>query len=321
MILAAWTLAAAAASPAPVPSPGGRLVEKQKATLVEMARAVNAGDARAYARVYAENAVITIRGGAVLTGRPAIQEYEAALLREFPGARLAFRSLWSKGATAVVHYAVTGSTPAGRAMGHEGLLFYRFQPSGLVAEERRYNDSLTPMAQLGALGPAPARAIPALPRAMQTHVASGSRAESANVALVAATFAAHDAGDEAGLLLSMADDVVVDELIERAPATGAAGVKAWHRRWRAAVPDGQFDVAMLAGVGDFVLAEGLLRGTLKAPLGRLAPAATPFAVHRAIVAEVKAARIVRLQAFMNGKELAEAVGQWPPRTGRTPRKP
>ena len=31
-------------------------------------------------------------------------------------------------------------------------MFYRFDPTGLIVEERRYLDSLTPMAQLGLLG-------------------------------------------------------------------------------------------------------------------------------------------------------------------------
>jgi len=125
--------------------------------LNEMTRTVNAGDAAGYARLYAEDAAITIHGGGVLAGRAAIQAHEVELLSEFPGTRLAFYDVWQSGPLAVVHYAVNGPTGAGKPMGHEGLLFYRFLPSGLIAEERRYMDTLTPMAQLGALGPGPAR--------------------------------------------------------------------------------------------------------------------------------------------------------------------
>ena len=141
----------------------GAAVNRQAAALYEMMRAVNAGDAAAYARVYAEDAVITIHGGSVLSGRRAIEAYEIDLLREFPGTQLAFYDFWQNGLAVVVHYGVDGRTPAGQAMGHEGLLFYRFEPSGLIAEERRYLDSATPMAQLGLLGPSPARPRPALP--------------------------------------------------------------------------------------------------------------------------------------------------------------
>ena len=154
----------------------GAGVNRQAAALHEMMRAVNAGDAAAYARVYAEGAVITIHGGGVLSGRRAIEAYEIDLLREFPGTQLAFYDFWQSGAAVVVHYGVDGRTPAGQAMGHEGLLFYRFEPSGLIADERRYLDSATPMAQLGLLGPSPARPRPALPRTMQAHLAGSSPA-------------------------------------------------------------------------------------------------------------------------------------------------
>jgi hypothetical protein len=154
-----------------------------------MAAAVNAGDAQAYASLYAPDAVITIHGSARLEGREAIERYEIELLRQYPGAQLAFYSLWLDWPVAVVHYAVNGRTPSGQSMGHEGLLFYRFQESGLVEEERRYQDSLTPMAQLGLLGPVAARPVPALPARMAAYVARGSAAESANVATVTALVA------------------------------------------------------------------------------------------------------------------------------------
>ena len=152
----------------------GAAVNRQAAALYEMMRAVNAGDAAAYARVYADDAVITIHGGGVLSGRRAIEAYEVDLLREFPGTQLAFYDFWQNGLAVVVHYGVDGRTPAGKAMGHEGLLFYRFEPSGLIAEERRYLDSATPMAQLGLFGPSPARPLPALPGTMQAHIAGTS---------------------------------------------------------------------------------------------------------------------------------------------------
>jgi uncharacterized protein (TIGR02246 family) len=157
-------VAVAAGGPA-AGGPAVRMDELQLATLGAMVRAVNAGDAHAYAMVYATDAVITIHGGDALKGRAAIEAYEVGLLHEFPGARLGFHDVWLKGSSAVVHYAVNGRTPGGQAMGHDGLLFYRFLPSGKVAEERRYLDSLTPMAQLGALGPVPARVVPAVPAA------------------------------------------------------------------------------------------------------------------------------------------------------------
>jgi uncharacterized protein (TIGR02246 family) len=290
--------------------------DKPIAALHEMMRAVNAGDARAYARVYAEDAVITIHGGGVLRGRPAIEAYEVELLREFPGVRLAFYDVWRDGPSAVVHYGVNGRTPGGQAMGHEGLLFYRFDSSGLVAEERRYLDSVTPMAQLGALGSSPARPLPVLPDAMTAHAGKRSSNDERNEALVRASFAALDAEDETAFLAGLAEDAVLDDMTEPRPSIGRQGVKAWFDRWTSAVEGGRTELTTVVAVGDTVLVETVVRGRLKGPLGRLAPSTREFAVHRAAIVQVKDGKVRRLSAFMNGKELAQAVGQWPPTAGK-----
>src|SRR5215468_3515278 len=119
----------------PVRSGDKRMAVKQITALKEIVRAVNAGDAKKYALVYSQDAVIRIYGGGEVKGRDAIESYELDLMRQFPGAQIAFETIWQKGLIAVVHYAVNGHTPTGQAMGHEGLLFYQFQPSGLIEEE------------------------------------------------------------------------------------------------------------------------------------------------------------------------------------------
>lgn len=194
--------------------------QRQLAALVQMADAVNAGDAGRYASVYAPNAVITIYGSGKLQGRDAIEQHEVELLREFPGTRLAFYTLWQREALAVVRYGVNGKTARGEPMGHEGLLFFRFDPSGLIVEEHRYLDSLTPMAQMGMLGGAAARALPVLPARMEVLVAEDSQREKKNAAVVTATLAAMDSENEPAFLSTLAHDPVVDELIYTEPFTG-----------------------------------------------------------------------------------------------------
>lgn len=285
--------------------------DRQLAALSEMVRAVNAGDAKAYARVHAPDAAITIYGSGALQGREAIEQYEVGLLRDFPEVRLAFPEVWQKGPLAVVHYVVAGRTPNGLAMGHEGLLFYRFLPSGLIAEERRYLDSLTPMAQLSAKARL-TRPVPTIPSDRHTIAAKGSAEEDRNVALVRDIVVPRAAAKGADLLSRLSEDAVLDEMIEPRPLVGKPAIKARLEAWRAAVPDARAEIVSILGAGDFVLVESVVRGTLTAPLGELSPSATPFAVHRAAVFEVKDGRIVRVVLFMNGKELAEAVRQWPP---------
>lgn len=290
--------------------------DQQITALTEMMQAVNAGDAKRYARLYAQDAVIVIHGSGVLKGRGAIEEHEREVLREFPGARLGFYAVWQKGPLAVVHYAVNGRTPGGQFMGHEGLLFYRFRPSGLIDEERRYNDSLTPMAQLGMLGPRPARPLPTLPGELKEHVAKGSRVEKENVALVRASFAALHSKNEKAFLSSIAEDAVFDEMIDPQPYVGKRNVKAWFETWAGAIPDARSEITTILGIGEFVLVETVVRGTLKGPLGRLSASNLEFGVHRAAIFQVKHGRLIHMSGFMNGKELAEAVGQWPLPVGK-----
>jgi ketosteroid isomerase-like protein len=217
----------------------GAAVNRQAAALHEMMRAVNAGDAAAYAGLYAADAVITIHGTGVLSGRGAIESHEASLLREFPGTQLAFYDFWQNGLAVVVHYGVNGRTLGGQAMGHEGLLFYRFEPSGLIAEERRYLDSATPMAQLGLFGPSAARPLPALPNTMQAHIAGTSPREERNAFFVRFALAALDAPDEGAFLGAFAEDGVLDDLSEASPSAGRQNVKAWFDRWTRAVAGAQ----------------------------------------------------------------------------------
>jgi steroid delta-isomerase-like uncharacterized protein/uncharacterized protein (TIGR02246 family) len=280
------------------------------ASLTEMAAAVNAGDAARYARTYAPDAVIVLHGGERLEGRGAIEAYERQLLGEFPGARLGWQSIWRKGDRAAVHYAVTGKTPGGQAMGHEGLLFYRFAPSGLVAEERRYLDSLTPMAQLGALGPsAVTRPLPELAARPAVHVATGATSENDNVAAVRKwmdAWAVHDGAAAAALL---APDVAVDEMVEPRPRDAA---RDWFRMWATALPEVTVEVVDALGVGDFVLAETIVTGSLEGPLGPVSASGRPVTLHRALLVQFAGGKIARVKAFLNGKELAQAAGQWPP---------
>lgn len=286
--------------------------DPQGATVTGMMEAVNAGDAKRYALAYTRNAVIVIHGSTVLKGRDAIERYEDGLLRESPGARLAFHAMWQAGPAAVVRYAVTGQGSGGRWMGHEGLLFYRFDASGLVQEEHRYLDSLTPMVQMGVLSAGPVRPLPALRSEMKVYLAEGSAREKQNEAVVAATLRALDAKDEDGFLARIDEDVVLDDLIQPAAVVGKGNAKAWFESWATAVADARWEVVTLLGVGEFVLVECVVRGRLKGPLGRLSASDRAFAVHRAAIFQVDRGALMSISIFMNGKELAEAVGQWPP---------
>lgn len=281
------------------------------AVLMKMASAVNAGDAKGYAKLYQQDAVIHIIGTGDLSGRDAIERHEVDLIREFPGTRLAFYSAWRQGRVAVVRYAVNGQAAQGHPMGHEGLLFFRFDDAGLITDERRYLDALTPMAQLGALGSTRGRVPPVLPDRLEvTDAASNPEAP----VIVRRLLRICDAHDAPAFAASLTEDVVIDELMLSEPFTRADGARQWLEMWARAVPDGKTEITNVISVGDAVLVEATTRGTLKGALGPLTGNDVPFSVHRAFVMEFAGQRLARLSAFMNAKELAEATGQWPLRS-------
>lgn len=280
----------------------------QAASLRQMLLTVNAGDASGYARLYSPDAVVTIYGSGELRGRAAIERHELELLKQFPGTRLAFYDVWQDGARAAVHYAVNGQTPDGRTMGHEGLLFFQFDAAGLIVQERRYLDSVTPMAQLGILR-TPARSLPKLPADLRLHIAGTSAQERKNLVMVGELLS----NLSPDFLPHLADRPVIHEMTLPQSFAGAERVTAWQRIWRDAVPDARVEVTGALAAGEFVLIETILRGTLRQPIGVLQPAGKPFAAHRASIVHVQAGKVTAVTAFMNSKEIAEALGQWPPR--------
>jgi uncharacterized protein (TIGR02246 family) len=285
------------------------------ATLRRMRDAVNSGDARAYAATYASDASLTIYGGARLQGRAAIEEYELGLLRAHPRTRFELSAIWVHGSDVVARYGVVTPPGAGPATGHEGLLFLRFDEQGAITAERRYLDSLTPMAQAGLLRGAAARDLPTLAADPRIAVA-GPAQNGSNRAAVAAILAALDSGDAASLLPLVHDDVALDEVMLARAFAGKSGALAWLRTWQEAVSDRRTELVRAIEVGDFVLAEMIAHGRLNGSIGALAPAGKPFAVHRAAIVEFRGGLIGGITVFTNGRELAEQTGQWPPGTSR-----
>ena len=301
------TLAAARAD---TPSAQQTAVDRHVIALRQMMETVSAGDSAGYARLYSLDAVITIYGGAVITSRNAIEQYEANLIRELPGTRLAFYSAWHQAPLAVVHYGVNGRTTGGRQMGHEGLLFFRFDDAGKIVEERRYLDSLTPMTQVGALS-GRSRPLPVLPATMKVAASTGSADEARNVAVVRRVLASIESNDPASFRSVAAPGITVNELMLIEPFVGVTNASRWFEMWSGAVRNPRLEVTTILGVEDYVLAEIVIRGTLSGTLGRLAPSATPFTAHRAIATRLSNGRIVELTSFMNAREIAESTGQWP----------
>ncbi|MGH9218710.1 MAG: nuclear transport factor 2 family protein [Vicinamibacterales bacterium] len=274
-----------------------------------MRDAVNSGDARRYASVYSPSGTISIFGNSELKGRVAIEQYEVELLAQFPNARFAIYDVWYSGRNVVAHYAVNAPTAAMQWMGHEGLLFFTFNDAGEIDLENRYQDSLTPMAQLGALGAAPRRAIPTLPaewRSHETRINAGR-----NIAAVDRLVKAIDGRQRTEVQNVLSANPIIDELVLTDKFEGFRGIGRWLDAI-GAFAESRFDIVTTVGVGRHVLIEGVLNARLTQAFGLVKPSSGRVSIHRAAIIEFDdSGRITAIKAFMNGKELAESAGQWP----------
>lgn len=290
--------------------------DQREKTFREMMRTVNAGDAKAYAKLYASNAKIIIYGGETPEGRAAIEQYEVELLAQFPGVDFRIFDVWLDGTDrAVARYGVYGQA-GDKPMGHEGLLFYRFDSSGSIAEERRYLDSLTPMAQLGALGPGSVRKLPDLPRSMRLQVSSPQQTK---IELAKSIVTAVEDGKLATVRAALAESAVLDDMSETEPRIGSAAVLDCFAGWERATAGAKTEVSTVIAAGDQVLIESATRGILRNGLGRVPASTKPFLIHRAWIIEIAEGKVKRITVFMNGKELAESTGNWPLKPSRSGR--
>ena len=293
-----------------LPSADNRL-RLQRAALTQMRDAVNRRDARAYAAVYSPKAIIRIFGSATIDGRQAIEQYEANLFDQFPDAHFAILESWHRDADVVAHYAVNAKVASGASMGHEGLLLLRFDAAGEIELEDRYQDSLTPMAQLGALHKSTPRALPPLPLDMRSHSNPEPATETRNMATLRRVLAAMHSQRRQTALPELVADGRFDELILPKPFIGKDAASQWIGHFDG-ITDTRFEVTKIVAAAADVLVFGVFHGVLVRPIGVIQPSPKPFAVHRAIAASLdNRGRIQALKGFMNGKELAEQLGQWP----------
>jgi steroid delta-isomerase-like uncharacterized protein len=126
------------------------------------ARAFNEKDTKAFAALYAADAVIhDPLYPQPLNGRDAIEQDLADVRRALPDARFTLRAVIQSGEAAAVEYNLSGThqgplaTPdgeipaTGKSLSTDGAVFSRFNERGEVVEERRYYDVAGMLAQLG----------------------------------------------------------------------------------------------------------------------------------------------------------------------------
>ncbi|WP_173923185.1 ester cyclase [Agromyces sp. Marseille-P2726] len=124
--------------------------------------AFNRGDTASFAALYAENAIVhDPQYPKPLSGRAAVEQDVADVLRAMPDARFTLGEVMQDGGTVAVEYGLSGThlgplslpdgevAPTGRTLDIPGAVFSTLDDDGLVIDERRYYDVASMIAQLG----------------------------------------------------------------------------------------------------------------------------------------------------------------------------
>jgi predicted ester cyclase len=124
--------------------------------------AMNAHDAPRFAASFSEDAVLVDPTyPEPLHGRAAVEEDMASFLRTFPDLRMELTQTLVSGSSVAVEAVGTGTNtgplvlpageiaPTGRSVRFAFAVFDTLDDRGLIAEERRYYDAASMMAQLG----------------------------------------------------------------------------------------------------------------------------------------------------------------------------
>jgi steroid delta-isomerase-like uncharacterized protein len=298
----------AEAPPPPKPS----MQDMQKADLGLALEGLNGHEPKKFASVYAEDAIISVAGLNEVNGREAIERNMAEWFETFKDVKLGFSRVWAKGDTMVLEWVINGKhhgelfgvKGTEQPIGHYGLSIVTFGPDGKVTREHRYGELGAVMTQVGtAKKPRP---IPQVPQAPETF--EGKDDDAKNVDVAKKALAALESKREADFTAVIADDIEHDGLFHLETSKGKAEAQKFFKSFTTAFPDAKFETSRVLAVGDYVIAESVLKATHKGQLGTIAPTKKPIAIHLVDVFKIKDGKIVRAWTYQNSLEMQQQLG-------------
>jgi len=276
---------------------------------------LNNHDAKRFASVYADNAIINVVGMNTVTGREAIQTNMQEWFDTFSKIKLGFSRVWEKGNVVALEWVING-THTGQLfgvkgteqpIGHYGLSIVWFDDDGKVKEEHRYGELGVVMTQIGAAGAKEKpRPIPTVPATAELNEGKDSddpkvldAAKSVHTALAA--------GKKEDFMNMVSDDVEYDGILSINTVKGKKDALALFGTLRTAFPDMAFQDQNAWSFGDNVIIEYTMTGTQKGKLGTLAASKKPVNVHLVDIYKMKDGKIARGWTYQNSLELMGQV--------------
>lgn len=309
------------APPPPKEEPKPSLAELQKKSSEGIGMALNAHDAKKVASFYTDTAIVKLPGMPDIVGRDAIAAMWQRSFDAVSNAKSMASRVFVKGDVVVAEWAWAG-THSGDMMGVKatekpvgalGADVMWFTPEGLVKEQHTYFDMSTIMSQIGA-SKQKGRAAPAIPTsAPQVVVSLNGVEETKNVETVNKMWAAFEKKSDADFVASVTDDLTWDDLTMPEAMKGKAAGKKFFAEITKAFPDLKSTPANAWGIGDFVVAEGVMTGTQKGAFMGIPATKKAINLHGLDIVQFnKEGKVVKGTSYGNGFEMATQLGLVPP---------
>jgi len=277
------------------PPPKPPLADLIKKTLGDFGAALAAHDAAKCAAAYSNDATFAEPSsqGFVEHNKDDIQKNLASLFTGFPDVKLTPTRTYMKGNEVIIEGVMTG-THTGDFMGHPAtnkkiggryLSVLWFNDDGLIMKEHLYHDHAAMLGHLG-FGDAKLRHrnVEAIPTVTLEQISTGDNAvESKNEAALRAWLGTFEKKDDKAYVAGISDDVVHADYTRPEDAKGKDAAKKAFKELTTTFPDVKMNPTSVMAIGDYVIAEVEMSGTMKGDLGSVKSSGKSGTVHLAEV--------------------------------------
>lgn len=296
------------------------LADLIKKTLADFDAAFAAHDAAKCTAAYAADAVYVQPGpmGWVEHKKDDMQKGLEAFFKGFPDVKLTPTRTFMKGNSVVVEGVMTG-THTGEFMGHAAtnkkiggrfIEVMSFNDDGLITKEHLYHDHAAMLGHLGHGDPKlKHRNVEAIPTVTLEQVSPGDNAlEAKNTEAAKAWLASFEKKDEKAYMAGIADDIMHADYTRAEDVKGKDAAKKAFAELTKTFPDIKMTPINVMAIGEYVIAEVEMSGTMKGDLGSVKSSGKSGTVHIVDVMKYKDGKIAWAGRWGSRMEFANAFG-------------
>ena len=262
-----------------------------KKTLADFDAAYAAHDAAKAVAAYAPDATFTqpTHLGFNEHKKEEIQKNLEALFKGFPDVKLTPTREYMKGNMVVIEGVMTGThtgeyqgkAATGKKFGQRYLAVLWFNDQGLIQKEHMYRDHAAMLGHLGHGDPKlKLRNVEAIPTVALEQVSAGDNAvEAKNTETVKAFLASFEKKDDKAYVSALAEDITHADYTRPEDAKGRDAATKAFGELLTTVPDLKMTPTNIVAVGEHVIAEVEMSGTMKGDLGSTKPSGKSGTAH------------------------------------------